>query len=64
MDDVSPEVSRLLAARETRRRRLAALPFPEKVHIVRQLQAMAVPLWQALGHRVRVWPGEIRCPLP
>jgi hypothetical protein len=58
MDDLTPEVSRLLAAKETRRRRLAALPFPDKVRIVLQLQAMAAPLWQTRGHRVRVWPVE------
>jgi len=62
MDDLTPEVSRLLAAKETRRRRLASLPFPEKVNIVRQLQAMAAPLWQARGHLVHVWPVVPPCP--
>jgi hypothetical protein len=56
MDDVTSEISNLLAAKEARRRELAALPFPEKVRIVLQLQAMAAPLWQARGHAVRVWP--------
>ncbi len=64
MDDLTPEVSRLLAAKETRRRRLATLPFPEKVRIVLQLQAMAAPLWQARGHRVHVWPVETGRPRP
>ena len=64
MDDLTPEVSRLLAAKETRRRWLATLPFPEKVRIVLQLQAMAAPLWQARGHRVHVWPVETRRPRP
>jgi hypothetical protein len=64
MDDVTPAVSRLLAAKETRRHRLTTLPFPEKVRIVVQLQAMAVPLWQARGRRVHVWPVETRHPRP
>ena len=55
MDDVNPEIARLLAAKESRRAQLATLPFPEKVRIVRQLQAMAAPLWQARGSRVRIW---------
>jgi hypothetical protein len=58
MDEITPEISRFLAAKETRRRLLAALPYPEKVSIVRRLQAMAAPLWQARGRPARVWQAD------
>jgi hypothetical protein len=58
MDRLNPEVARLLAAKEARRRQLAALPFPEKVRVVVQLQRMAVPLLRARGRPVRVWNLE------
>lgn len=55
MDELRPEVARLIAAKERRRHKLAALPFPEKVRIVVQLQEMAAPLLRARGRPVRVW---------
>jgi len=58
MDHLNPEVERLLAAKKARRRQLAALPFPEKVRVVVQLQRMAVPLLRARGRAVRVWNLE------
>ena len=56
VDTLTPEVVRLFAAKEARRRRLAALPFPEKVRVVVRLQEMAAPLLRARGKVVRVWP--------
>ena len=56
MDSLKPEIARLFAAKESRRHRLAALPFPEKVRIVVQLQQMVAPLLRARGRPVRVWP--------
>ncbi len=53
--ELSPEIQRLVAAREERRRKLAALPYPEKVRIVVQLQRMAAPILRARGRQVRVW---------
>ena len=55
VDNLSPEIARLIAAKERRRHKLAALPFPEKVRIVVQLQQMAAPVLRARGCPVRVW---------
>jgi hypothetical protein len=55
MEKLTPEIARLFAAKEKRRRKLAALPFPEKVHAVVRMQEMAAPLLRARGRRVRVW---------
>jgi len=56
VDTLRPEVARLFAAKERRRKELAALPYPEKVRLVVKLQQMAAPVLRARGHRVRVWP--------
>jgi hypothetical protein len=37
MDTLKPEIARLFAAKETRRHKLAALSFPEKVRAVVRL---------------------------
>ena len=58
MDDIKPELQRLFDAKETRRRKLAQLPFPEKVRIILQLQRMAAPLFRARGIKVRVWDAK------
>jgi hypothetical protein len=55
VDKLRPEIARLIAAKEQRRHKLAALPFPEKVRIVVQLQRMAAPILRARGRPVRVW---------
>jgi len=55
MEILNPEMTRLLTAKGTRRRKLAALPFPDKVRAVLQLQRMVAPLWRARGKQVRVW---------
>jgi hypothetical protein len=55
MDTVKPEIARLFVAKQARRHKLAALPFPEKVRAVVRLQEMAAPLLRARGRRVRVW---------
>lgn len=52
---VESELARIVAAKEKRRRDLAALPFPEKVRIVVRLQQMAAPIFRARGRKVRVW---------
>jgi hypothetical protein len=58
MDRLAPEVERLFAAKQQRRHRLAALPFPEKVKAVIRLQEMAAPQLRKQGKRVRVWALE------
>lgn len=55
MNHLKPEIVRLFAAKEARRRRLAALPFPEKVRAVVRLQEMAAPVLRARGRKVTVW---------
>ncbi len=55
VDRLRPEIERLFTAKEERRTHLAALPFPEKVQIVVQMQQMAAPLFRARGKQVRVW---------
>ena len=55
MDDLNPEIERLIATRMARRRRLAALPFPDKVRVVVRMQEMAAPLLRARGMKVRIW---------
>ena len=55
VDKLRPEIARLIAAKQERRHKLAALPFPEKVRIVVQLQRMAAPILRARGRPVRVW---------
>jgi len=55
MDTLTPEIARLIAAKERRRHKLAALPFAEKVRIVVQLQRMAAPVLRARGRTVHVW---------
>ena len=55
MDNLKPEIARLIAAKEQRRHELAALSFVEKVRVVVQLQQMAAPILRARGLPVRVW---------
>ena len=55
MDDLNPEIIRILRAQETRRHRLARQPFPEKVKAVVQMQRMAAPILRLRGRNVRVW---------
>ena len=55
VDNLRPEIARLIAARQERRLKLAALPFPEKVRIVVRLQQMAAPILRARGRPIRVW---------
>ena len=51
MDHLNPEIARLFAAKQRRRARLAAQPFPEKVRAVVQMQRMAAPVLRARGKR-------------
>jgi hypothetical protein len=49
MDTLKPEIAKLFVAKEARRRKLARLPFPEKVRAVVRLQEMAAPVLRARG---------------
>jgi hypothetical protein len=55
VNNLPPEIARLIAAKERRRQNLAALPFPEKVRIIVQMQRMVAPILRARGRSVRVW---------
>ena len=54
-DNLRPEIGRLIAAKEQRRRKLAALSFADKVRMVVQMQQMVAPVLRARGRPVRVW---------
>lgn len=55
---IPPEIQRLFAAKEARRRELAALPWPEKVRMIVKMQEMLAPILRARGIEVKVWPSE------
>ena len=54
------DLDQLLAAKEARRRQLAAAPFPEKVRIVVRLQEIAAPILRQRGRLVRPWRIQTR----
>ena len=58
METFDPEVTRLFAAKEARRHKLAALPFSDKVRVVVRLQQMVAPILRARGRSVNVWNIE------
>jgi hypothetical protein len=60
--DLKPEIARLIAAKEQRRQKLAALPFVEKVGVVVKLQQMAAPILRARGRAVRAWTLDVPKP--
>ena len=60
MDDLGPEMQRLLAAKESRRQSLARAPFPEKIAALVRLQAMAAPIQRQRGRQVRPWQFGVR----
>lgn len=49
------EMKRIIAAKEARRRELAALPWPEKIKIVVAMQRRAAPILAARGIKIRIW---------
>jgi len=55
MGTLRPEIARLIAAKEQRRHKLAALSFVEKVRVVVRLQQMVLPVLRARGHAARAW---------
>ncbi len=52
---MTSEFQRVIAAKQERRHRLAAMSFPEKVRAVVKLQEMSAPLLRKQGKDVRVW---------
>ena len=55
MDNLRPEIERLIVAKNQRRQKLAALSFADKVRAVVQMQQMVAPVLRARGRPVRVW---------
>jgi hypothetical protein len=55
MDDLNPEMKRLVAAKEARRQRLARAPFPEKIAALIRLQSLAAPIQRQRGRMVTPW---------
>jgi len=54
-EQITAEVEKLFSAKRDRRHSLAALPYPEKVRAVVQLQRMAVPVLKNRNKRAQVW---------
>lgn len=59
-EQVKAAIAKLVAAKHDRRHRLAALPYPEKVRAVVQLQRMTVPILKGRNKRARVWEIDTR----
>ncbi len=55
MDGLNDEMTRILAAKEQRRRQLAGQSFPDKVRALVRLQELAAPILARRGRRVRPW---------
>ena len=55
MEDVPPKIIKLFAAKEQRRRGLAAMTWPEKVEAIIKLQEAVVPLMRERNSRACVW---------
>jgi len=55
MDGMNAVMERIIAARNARRKRLAASPVPEKVRMLVQMQKMAAPLLKARGREAVIW---------
>jgi len=55
MDAVVSTKSTFVGGKESHRRQLADLPYPEKVRIVVELQKIAVPILKARGVKVVPW---------
>ncbi len=56
MVGISPELARVVKAKEARsRRELAKLPWPEKVALVVRLQRMAEPVVKARNPLASAW---------
>lgn len=55
VEQLDPLMERIFQAKEERRKRLAALPWPEKVRILVQMQRMIVPIIRDRDPRACVW---------
>jgi hypothetical protein len=55
VDGITPELAKIFAGKEQRRRTLAGLAYPEKVQVVMQLQEMAAAILRARGKSAQPW---------
>ncbi len=60
VDGVTPQLAKIFAGKEQRRRELACLPFPEKVQAVIRLQEMTATILRARGKLVQPWQQNSR----
>ncbi len=54
-NQMAEELNRILQEKEARRRRQAALPYPEKVRIIIEMQRRVAPIYRARGIHLNVW---------
>ncbi len=64
MTELPPIVQAALAAKQRRRRALAALPYADKLRILLALQQMADAIGQTRGAPPRAWPLNATTLLP
>jgi len=55
VDGITPELAKIFAGKQQRRRQLVSLPFPEKVQAVIQLQNMTAAILRSRRKTVRPW---------
>ena len=60
VDGVRPELAKIFAGKEQRRRMLARLPYPDKVEAVMQLQEMVAAILRSRGKSARPWSANRR----
>ncbi len=64
MNTPPPEMQAALAAKQKRRRELAALPYEEKLRILLRLQRLSDAIRQTRGESARAWPLDENTLLP
>jgi hypothetical protein len=55
MEELDKMMERIFAEKEARRHELAALPWPEKVRRVVEMQKRVAPILKARGIEIMVW---------
>ena len=58
MDPMKAVMEQIADGKARRRKALAALPFPEKIHILVRMQERRAPIMRARGLAPRVWRIE------
>lgn len=58
VDGITPELAKIFAGKEQRRRTLAGLPYPDKVEALIRLQEMSAVILRSRGKIVRPWSAS------